>query len=111
MSASPECTISRSVSLRFQKAICDHKAKDDSLAQRALQDPSKSDSPGRLARLDDGLSIARLVAKQDNHSGSLDPRAYQIELFERAKARNTIAVLDTGMLLPKLWIERNRLTR
>lgn len=28
--------------------------------------------------------------------GNLDPRAYQIELFERAKKKNIIAVLDTG---------------
>jgi ERCC4-related helicase len=27
----------------------------------------------------------------------LDPREYQIELFERAKTHNTIAVLDTGI--------------
>jgi endoribonuclease Dicer len=38
-----------------------------------------------------------LIAKQDLGSGVLDPREYQIELFERAKAQNTIAVLDTGI--------------
>lgn len=43
------------------------------------------------------LSTAHLVAKQDFGSGALDPREYQIELFERAKERNTIAVLDTGI--------------
>jgi endoribonuclease Dicer len=37
-----------------------------------------------------------LIANQDIGSKALDPREYQIELFERAKSRNTIAVLDTG---------------
>lgn len=29
-----------------------------------------------------------------------DPREYQVELFERAKSQNTIAVLDTGTCIP-----------
>ncbi|KAJ5279403.1 hypothetical protein N7478_004775 [Penicillium angulare] len=45
---------------------------------------------------DEQLSLASLVAKKDLGLENLDPRAYQIELFERAKNRNIIAVLDTG---------------
>jgi hypothetical protein len=52
-----------------------------------------------IALSDGELSIAHLVAKQDLGSGMLDPREYQIELFERAKAQNTIAVLDTGIAI------------
>ncbi|KAE8352631.1 ATP-dependent helicase dcl1 [Aspergillus coremiiformis] len=58
--------------------------------------------PGNNARStppevpDAELSTACLVAKQDAGAGMLDPREYQVELFERAKSQNTIAVLDTG---------------
>ncbi|KAL5341579.1 hypothetical protein BJX70DRAFT_405806 [Aspergillus crustosus] len=42
------------------------------------------------------ISTARLFISKDPEQGTLDPREYQIELFERAKAENTIAVLATG---------------
>ncbi|KAL4872672.1 hypothetical protein BDV12DRAFT_210544 [Aspergillus spectabilis] len=42
------------------------------------------------------ISTARLFSSKDPEQGTLDPREYQIELFERAKAENTIAVLATG---------------
>ena len=40
----------------------------------------------------------------------LDPRVYQIELFERAKTRNIIAVLDTGMSFASQRFYTNLLT-
>ncbi|KAF3385044.1 Dicer-like protein 1 [Penicillium rolfsii] len=47
----------------------------------------------REGRQDWGLI---LFARQEIGRGDLSPRMYQIELFERAKVENTIAVLDTG---------------
>jgi endoribonuclease Dicer len=44
---------------------------------------------------DEDLSIASILAKQQSPTIK-DPREYQIELFERAKNENVIAVLDTG---------------
>lgn len=62
-----------------------------------LQESTNIEKAGRIVPPDADLSIVSLVARQDVGTGNLDPRAYQIELFERAKARNIIAVLDTGL--------------
>lgn len=42
------------------------------------------------------LSMSNIIAKQDSTSIIHDPREYQLELFEKAKNNNIIAVLDTG---------------
>lgn len=47
---------------------------------------------------DSELSMANLIAKQDYASVIHDPREYQVELFEKAKTKNIIAVLDTGII-------------
>lgn len=46
------------------------------------------------------LSIRSLMAKQESSVIITSPREYQLELFERAKKKNIIAVLDTGKCLP-----------
>ena len=43
------------------------------------------------------LSTRALMLKQDSTKIITDPREYQLELFERAKTQNVIAVLDTGV--------------
>ena len=45
---------------------------------------------------EENLSIRSLMAKQESQVIITDPREYQLELFQRAKQQNIIAVLDTG---------------
>ena len=59
---------------------------------------SKEEAKAAIQNADDeALSIRNLMAKQESNVIISDPREYQIELFERAKNQNIIAVLDTGM--------------
>ncbi|KAF9870302.1 RNase3 domain protein [Colletotrichum karsti] len=64
--------------------------------QALLQDFAKTATLSETqARLIDDLSVAGLI-KKDIQKTIQSPREYQIELFERAKDKNIIAVLDTG---------------
>ncbi|KAI1956642.1 Dicer-like protein 1 [Ophidiomyces ophidiicola] len=64
------------------------------------------------------LSMSNILAKQDFASVVHDPREYQMELFEKAKTSNIIAVLDTGsgktliaVLLLKYILEQELIDR
>ena len=54
---------------------------------------------------DETLSIRSLMSKQESNVIITDPREYQIELFEKAKQQNIIAVLDTGLASCALYFK------
>ena len=66
------------------------------LEEHVVKGQSNGDNGAHIKLSDEELSTARLLANTEPGGGVLDPREYQIELFERARASNTIAVLDTG---------------
>jgi len=54
--------------------------------------------PNRLSRRAETITKEDLKAVVKG-----DPREYQMELFEKAKEQNIIAVLDTGMKIRGAW--------
>lgn len=63
--------------------------------QEALTPKTKDGKPKEAD--EDDQSVQSLLSQQQRGSRIVkNPREYQIELFERAKHENTIAVLDTG---------------
>jgi endoribonuclease Dicer len=68
----------------------------ESLEQHVVNGARDGPDGAYIESPDAELSTARLIANSDMGGGVLDPREYQLELFDRAKSENTIAVLDTG---------------
>jgi endoribonuclease Dicer len=79
---------------RLQKAIFEHWITTPA-CQEALKPKHKDGKTKGIE--DEEQSIHSLLAQQQKGVQIVkNPREYQIELFERAKKENTIAVLDTG---------------
>ena len=73
----------------FKTLVLENAAKIDEQQEQRRQ---KRVTGGKV---DDGLTIEQLMNEQGKAALN-DPREYQLALFERAKAENTIAVLETG---------------
>jgi hypothetical protein len=67
----------------------------DSWVQKSLLNPTKN---SQVTAEEEGTQSTRwLVNQSENREIISTPREYQVELFERAKEKNVIAVLDTGL--------------
>jgi len=66
--------------------------KAEALSKKEVKEAAESTKEAN----EECLSIRDLLAKQQSSARITKPREYQMELFERAKERNVIAVLDTG---------------
>ena len=84
----------------LQKQRADYAAFDDWLNTNRDQITRKT--PVRSGDPDD-QSAASLFRSFETQKIIESPRDYQIELFERAKQKNIIAVLDTGMSIYPDW--------
>jgi endoribonuclease Dicer len=72
----------------------------DSYIQKALQ-KSLDEGISAVKPGEEEMQSARwLVNQSESHQIITTPREYQTELFERAKEKNIIAVLETGEILP-----------
>jgi len=80
------------------RKISERKRRQNAIAESYLQDTLRD--PARkhkvLPEEEDKQSTRWMVHQAESRQIISSPREYQIELFERAKERNIIAVLDTG---------------
>ena len=83
---------------RLQKSIFDAFLSSPAAVQTAFKSRSKNGTIKEVE--DDEQTVHALVAQSQGIQIVKNPREYQIELFERAKRANTIAVLDTGSARP-----------
>jgi hypothetical protein len=89
------------------KKISNRKRKQDAIAEAYLQEKSLKElkEDVRLSRrVMEDQSARYIVHRVQSQQIISTPREYQTELFERAKERNIIAVLETGIILRRKMI-------
>lgn len=85
------------------RKITERKRKLNAVADQYIQERNQRQiKTGKkvLAEDDAQQSTKWLVNQSENRQIISSPREYQVELFEKAKEKNIIAVLDTGWLFP-----------
>ncbi len=92
--AAAESTVAQSLT-QAQKKRADYDAFDTWLAQNRGELEKAVPTAADVFRDEDKTS-ATLVREFESAKIIESPRDYQVELFEKAKSKNTIAVLDTG---------------
>lgn len=84
------------------KKISEKKRLDSAVFQTFLNNNESLDNTqrGKATGFDannvNGMPVTEIVRQSQSQQILNSPREYQVELFERAKERNTIVVLDTG---------------
>lgn len=86
-------TAKQKTSVRKQQDRDDFRAHIRLNETRLLAERKRKKDPQEREEI---LSLKELMAQQESTRIISNPRDYQMKLFERAKERNTIAVLDTG---------------
>lgn len=93
-----EPVVAQTVFNHSQKKRADYDAFDSWLAQNR-ESITKTTKMVAVALCDEDKTAATLVREFESAKIIESPRDYQIELFEKAKQKNIIAVLDTGELM------------
>lgn len=90
-----ENSVTQKLSERRQKQ---NDAFEDWLSNEAenIWEEDPAQKPGFVTD-DTQASVRKIIAQAESTSIIDDPREYQLELFEKAKKENIIAVLDTGL--------------
>jgi endoribonuclease Dicer len=78
------------------RKVSERKREDVALFQSWLINNPAADKKQTQARDDQEMTTGWLVKQGQREEIISSPREYQLELFEIAKERNTIIVLDTG---------------
>lgn len=81
-----------------QRVMSERKRRQYAIANNHLQEKLRNPTTEHSNQVKSGEETTKTIVKQSRNEKIIDsPREYQNELFERAKEKNIIAVLDTGL--------------